>query len=183
MESAGREAGLGLCGGRVFTRPFPVPAGASRCAAAWEGAVLTFGFVAILAEGGVSSVTQQAGPFLPPLRSVHPLPLPCTHSESRPRGQTRHHSSPRNSQSSPAVVGQPCWKASGTHHAQHLTPMTIHCGPKPTCPCASEGEAAVGTAGRWQQPYEHAWSVTSQMWWGRMCVRAKSLSVQLFVNL
>ena len=40
--------------------------------AAWEGAVLTFGSVATLAEGGASSVTQQAGPFLPRLFSAPP---------------------------------------------------------------------------------------------------------------
>lgn len=51
-------------------------------------------------------MTQQAGPFLPPLCSLHPLLLPCTHSETPLRGQTRLHSSPpRNSQSSPAGGG------------------------------------------------------------------------------
>lgn len=172
---------MGLCGGRVFTRTFPVSAGASRCAAAWEGAVLTFGSMAILAEGGASSVTQQAGPFLPPVCSVHPLPLPCTHSESLLRGQTRCHSSPpRNRQSCPAGGGTavleskwypPC--SASDAHDDSLWPQAH----LPTW------EAAVGTSGRWQQPCEHTWSMTSQMWWGRTCMRAKSLSVQLFVNL
>ena len=61
---------------------------------------------------------------------------------------------PETSRAPQPVVGQPCWKAGSTHHAQHETPMTIQCGPKPTCSCAAEGEAAMGTVGRWQQPMQ-----------------------------
>ena len=99
-----------MCGLSVHTDIPGISWGLTLCChpnrtAAWEGAVLTFGSVAILAEGGASSVTQEAGPFLSPLCSLHPLLLPCTHSEAPLHGQTWLHSSPRNSQSSPAGGG------------------------------------------------------------------------------
>lgn len=88
-------------------------------------------------------MTQQAGPFLPPLCSVHPLLLTCTHSESRLRGQTRRHSSPpRNSQSSPAGGGTAVLESKWYPPCSASDAHDDSLWPQAPCPCGDRGVLA-----------------------------------------